>query len=106
MPGALWRTDETVVLVYFQSRKVCHEACRKLIEKKCGTQRDLTGIRGKLASVRAFPDLWDTNTQQWNLRMVDQWLLEQDAANFSSLMMFELADQQIVSEVSPRVAVD
>lgn len=34
MPRVLWRTDEIVVLVYFQSRKVCHEACRKLIQRR------------------------------------------------------------------------
>lgn len=73
MPGALWRADEIVVLVYFQSRKVCHEACRKLIRKKCGTHRDLTGIRGKLAHIRgAYSDLWNPNLQRWNLEMVNQ----------------------------------
>lgn len=103
MPGALWRTDETVVLVYFQSRKVGHEACRKLIQHKCGTQRDLSGVRGKLASIRnAFPELWDTNSQEWNLDVVDEWLLEQDPANFSYLTSFEPEDQQIVSAVSSR----
>jgi len=51
MPGALWRTDEIIVLVYFQLWKVCHEACRRLIERKCGTQRDLAGIQGKLAHI-------------------------------------------------------
>ncbi len=65
MPGALWRTDEIVVLVYFQPRKVCHEACRKLLEKKCGTQRDLAGIRGKLAHVQGtFSNLWNSDSQQ------------------------------------------
>lgn len=101
MPGALWGTDETVVLLYFRSRKVSHEACRKLIETKCGTQRDLAGVRGKLASVRkASPELWDANTQQWNMGLVDQWLLEQDAARIDYLISFGRDDQQLVSDVS------
>jgi len=101
MPGALWRTDETVVLIYFQSRKVCHEACRKLIERKCGTQRDLSGIRGKLSSVRSsFRDLWNPISRQWNLEAVDQWLLKQDIANIGTLMSLEPDDQHIIFEVS------
>ncbi len=100
MPGALWRTDETVVLIYFQSRKVSHEACRKLIERKCGTQRDLTGIRGKLASVRGSPSrLWNPDLQRWNLEALDRWLLEQHIANFDALVSLEPNDQQIISEV-------
>lgn len=92
MPGALWRTDEIVVLTYFQSRKVCHEACRKLIERKCGTLRDLTGIRGKLA-------FWNPDSQQWNLEALDRWLLEQEVANFDTLLSLEPNDRQIISEV-------
>jgi len=103
MPRVLWRTDEIVVLVYFQSRKVCHEACRKLIQRKCATQRDLAGIRGKLAHIRGrFSELWDSELQQWNLEAVDQWLSEQDTANFADLTNFDSADQQLVLEVSLR----
>ena len=73
MPRVLWRTDEIVVLVYFQSRKVCHEACRKLIQRKCATQRDLAGIRGKLAQIRGrYSELWNSELQQWNLEAIDQ----------------------------------
>jgi len=77
--------------------------CRKLIEIKCGTQHNLTGIHGKLRSVRiASPELWNPNTKQWNVGLVDQWLLEQDAAEFSYLISFERDDQQLVFEVSSR----
>lgn len=104
MPGPLWRDDETVVLIFFQSRKVCHEACRKLIERKCGTHRDLTGIRGRLASVRgSFGDLWNPTSRQWNLEAVDQWLLKQDVANVGTLTSLEPDDQHIIAEVSQAV---
>lgn len=103
IPEALWHTDEIIVLLYFWSRNVSHKVCHKLIKIKCKMQRDLTDIHSKLTSVQiASFELWNTNTQQWNVRLINQWLLEQDAAKFSYLISFEWDNQQLVSKVSSR----
>jgi len=100
MGGDQWSVTEDIVLLYFNSRGVQHEACAALIQQKCSTARDMLGVRSRLRlhhKDRQF--IWDTTAQRWNLDALDQWLLDQNAWNLQSLLSFNQEDADIVFKV-------
>ena len=100
MGGRPWAQDEIAIIVYFASRKVDHESCRRLLSHLAQSQRSAYAIRGKLDTVRDMDlGLWSQNAG-WNVSAVDWWLLGLNVSNLTSILQIGLPELEMMSAVS------
>lgn len=106
MPKTKWTTEQTLVLIYFNSCHVTYEECRHLILHKCNILRNLGSLRGKVISVRhevlqkGLQPLWDVSKRCWIRENVDLWILNQrkNIQTFEKLIEFGATEQGIIKK--------
>lgn len=98
-----WRIDETIVLLFFSSCKVSQAICKNFISDRCGIERGVISIRGRLTSFRHIilrenkPTLYDCKAKIWLRKNVDDWIKSQGYSNLQWLIRFEAVDAMIVA---------
>jgi len=83
MPGSRYTAQEYVILMYFISRGMFFDVISDVIHKIIGTNRTETALahtswRIRLKELETSPfDLFDNDSNLWNLELVDYWLVHQ-----------------------------
>ncbi|KAI9766701.1 MAG: hypothetical protein M1840_006345 [Geoglossum simile] len=76
MAGTKWTDLETVIVLYFISRKVTQAACEDLLKDRLQASRSVVAIRSKMKDLReANPKLYEGG--EWVVDEVDTWIQEQ-----------------------------
>ena len=100
MGGTSWMNEEIVIIVFYASRNVYHQACSEVLSLKTNIKREVTAIRDKLKQIRKQnPHLYDSTTNKWNISAVDEWLWKQEVQNLESLVTLWTEEAQIVQKV-------
>ena len=99
MGGPAWSDHETAIVVYFASRHVSHEGCRKILALKCAGKRTTVAIRNKLDGVRQIDGLWHERTG-WDRNKVDKWLVGLGIHSLCTLVGAGFEELQMVAPVS------
>lgn len=83
MPGSRYTAQEYVVLMYFLSRGMFYDVIADVIHLITGSNRTEhalahTSWRLRLKELETSPfDLFDNDSNLWNLELVDYWLVHQ-----------------------------
>ena len=78
-----WSRDETVVCLYFTSRRFSHTVTLDILLRNCNIPDRPGVIQGRIKIIRnaerraGRQDPYDRNIQEWDLRLVDQLLSRQ-----------------------------
>lgn len=92
-----WTPKEIALVVFYASRRVCHQACSDLLLSKLQATRDYTAVRSKLRSLRMkTPGLHD-GTKTWCLSAVEAWL--EQFHEVEDLLTFNEDDLSILCKV-------
>lgn len=96
----LWSLEEEAILLYFVSRKICHEAVAELLRRR-GYSRTPPAINAKLTVIRALHPYLSPSIRDWDPGEVNRYIdlrLGHDYVN--ELVKFTVEDSEIVVRVS------
>lgn len=89
MTPQAWELCEVIVILFFASRTVSHEACVDLLNYKCNSFRELPAVQSKLQAIcQKHRGFYNTESKTWNMEAVDEWISSQNVDNLKDLIWF------------------
>jgi hypothetical protein len=94
-----WSDAEKIVVLFFLSRLVTHNACADLLQHKLSSSRSTGMITNHVRLLKKIPGVWDKYTESWNIEAVDRWITSINDPRTPSLTHFGFQEYAIIEKV-------
>ena len=100
-----WDNEKIAIAIFFAFRNANHEACAKILQlkrrEKNSESRTGFSVRNKLDRIRKIEKLWSSHTS-WNLKVVDDYLVDLNLSNLTTLMIVSKEKLAMISKIRRR----